>query len=335
MRKRAVRITKLVTLCCLALMWTHSSQADTSPFESVESNGVRRFYKVHLPSRAASDKLPAIIVLHGGGGNVEQIESSIHLDELGDREGFVTIYPEGTGFFAHRLLTWNAGACCGAAAEKNIDDVSFISKMIDEVVKNHPIDRTRIYATGFSNGSQMSYRLACELSEKIAAIAPVSGQIVFPSCRPARAVPLLHIHGRLDRCAPYDGGPACGGCFAKVFGIGSSKGNFPCPGVEPSVKSWARMNGCNMNSSTIISPQGAVCSKFTGCTDGASVRLCTVELNGHIWPGGENGAVCADTDSRMCRRFQNVLGPANHRFDTNQEIWNFLKRFSLSENPGR
>jgi len=328
-------ILRVLIVCGFIALLSPLAYSDTTPFESVESGGVRRFYKVHLPNRPAMDRIPAIIVLHGGGGNVEQIESSVHLDELGDREGFATIYPEGTGFFAHRLLTWNAGGCCGAAVDKNIDDVSFISKMIDETLKHYPLDPARIYATGFSNGGQMSYRLGCELSEKIAAIAPVSGQIVYPSCRPKRAVPLLHIHGRLDRCALYDGGAACGGCFSKVFGIGSSRGNFPCPGVEPSVKDWARQNGCNMSASTMLNPQGAVCLKYTGCNDGASVRLCTVEMNGHMWAGSQSGAVCEDPRSRMCRRFQDVLGPMNSRFDTNQEIWNFLKRFSLPETPGR
>ncbi len=312
----------------LALLCPIPAVAEADGFQKISVNGAKRYYKIRMP-KPGSERVPALLVLHGGGGNAEQIEASVRLHELGEKEGFAVIYPEGTGVFAHKLLTWNAGGCCGSAVRQNVDDVAFLGEVIDDAIARYRIDPSRVYATGFSNGSQMSYRLACELSEKIAAVAPVGGQIVFSECRPKRPVPVMHVHGRRDHCASYDGGAACGGCFSSAFGFGARSDTFACPPVELSVESWAKHLHCT--SDEIEVERGSyTCRSFTSCQGEAEVRLCTIENNGHHWPGSNGTPVC---DKRpggpLCKRARKVLGPADGTFDTNREIWKFLKRFSL------
>jgi polyhydroxybutyrate depolymerase len=144
-------------------------------------DGRKRYYLLNLPSNynEPSD-IPLVIALHGGGGKATQMESDYLLTEKANKEKFAIVYPEGVqsdGILGAR--TWNAGTCCDYAVEKNIDDVKYISLLIDELLKKYPkLNPKKVYATGMSNGAMMSYRLACELSNKIAAIAPVAGAFI-------------------------------------------------------------------------------------------------------------------------------------------------------------
>src|SRR5215831_5938057 len=116
------------------------------------------------------------------------------MDVLADREGFLAVYPYGTGVMKAKLLTWNAGPCCGYAQKNKIDDVAFVAALLDDLAARVDYDRARVYATGHSNGAMMAYRLAQDLSDRIAAIAPVGGALVTDTIRAKRAMPILHIH---------------------------------------------------------------------------------------------------------------------------------------------
>jgi len=146
--------------------------------ESIEHDGRNRTYILHIPpSYNKEQSVPLVIVLHGGGGNSKNIGKTIMMDELADEEGFIVVYPDGTGRLNNYLLTWNAGYCCGYSLENNIDDVGFIRKLIEKLQIEYNINSSRIYVTGMSNGGMIAYRLGSELSDIIAAIAPVCGSI--------------------------------------------------------------------------------------------------------------------------------------------------------------
>jgi polyhydroxybutyrate depolymerase len=113
------------------------------------------------------------------------------MDDVADREGFVTVYPDGLGV----LGTWNGGGCCGYAVQNDVDDVGFVTALLDHLEQALCIDRARVFASGMSNGGIFSHRLACEQSERIAAIAPVAGTLMIESCAPSRSVSVMHIHG--------------------------------------------------------------------------------------------------------------------------------------------
>ena len=126
------------------------------------------------------------------------------LNQKADQEGFLAVYPNGTGRFSS--LTWNGGNCCGSAMQQRVDDVAFIDAVLDDLANVVNVDTKRVYATGISNGAIMAYRLASELSERIAAIAPVAGPMGTATCSPRRAVSVLHFHGTDDQFAPFNGG---------------------------------------------------------------------------------------------------------------------------------
>ena len=178
------------------------------------ADGRDRTYLVHTPEDLEGPA-PIVLVQHGGGGNAKGTREQLGFDALAEEHGFVAVYPNGIGkkFFGRLFGTWNSdNVCCGQAFDEQVDDVAFLSQLIDVVAAEHGGDAEHVFATGISNGGDMSHRLACELSERIDAIVPVGAPAIVDPCTPARPVPTMIIHGTADPCALYDGGEVCGGC---------------------------------------------------------------------------------------------------------------------------
>ena len=173
---------------------------------TVMSGGMKRFYNVHVPSSyVSSQPTPVVLNFHGGGGNPGTQRTISRMNQASERDGFIVVYPQGTGA-RWRLInphgyTWNAGSCCGWAMKNGIDDVGFTRDLLSDLERQVNVDRDRVFATGISNGAMMCFRLACELSDRIAAIAPISGTMVVTGCAtlPAGLRDLLPRHGRQTR----------------------------------------------------------------------------------------------------------------------------------------
>lgn len=323
---------KSLFIALVLLAFSAAAFADVDN-HAIEFGGEKRGVYVHVPDNMKGRAgLPVVLVLHGGGGNASGMRDMTGMDEVADKNGFIAVYPEGNGSpFIDRIRTWNGGNCCGPAARKNLDDVGFISKVIDFLIAEYKIDASRVYATGHSNGGQMSYRLACELSERIAAIAPNGGQRVLDNCNPKRKVPVMHMHGTKDPCALYEGGVACGGCFAQAFGIGGDRDKWPCSPVRKIVKEHARINGCD-DATEIAFHKGAVtCEKFI-CPKNATVGLCSIEGAGHVWAGRHDRgpAICKkEPERKICAKYEQAVGPAYRDIDAGELAWDFLRHYSL------
>ena len=187
-----------------------------------------------------------------------------------DAAGFVAVYPNGSG----RKLAWNGGDCCGEAAANQVDDVGFVRTLIEDLSTLINIDRKRVYATGFSNGAIMAYRLACELSDQIAAIAPVGATQGMPNCQPGRPVSIQHFHGTEDRLNPYESG----------YGPG---GGVDFASVEDTIQFWVMQNRCPPQAQ--VSESGSIIHElYAPCDQGAGVELYTIVDGEHAWPGGES-----------------------------------------------
>lgn len=199
----------LLALACGALCLTPSlGRADLVPGDhtfKLDYQQRHRSYIVHVPKAGSNAARPVVLNFHGGGAYAANQQSYSRMDATAEREGFLAVYPDGTGRLATRLLTWNAGTCCGYASEHNVDDVGFTRAVVEDLSRRTPANRSRIYATGLSNGAMMAYRLALEASDLIAAIAPVAGSEVAPF-HPVRPVSILHIHSVDDPRALYTGG---------------------------------------------------------------------------------------------------------------------------------
>jgi polyhydroxybutyrate depolymerase len=275
--------------------------------QSLSHQGIERSYVVRLPGLvpAPDQRLPLVLVLHGGGGNAAVAEAMTGFTDKAKREGFIVVYPEGTGRLGRRLLTWNAGHCCGQAMTRQVDDVGFIRALIHRLVADHPVDPRRIYATGMSNGGMMSHRLGIELSDRFAAIAPVVAALFGDETKPTHAVAALMINGQLDASVPAVGG-APGGRFPDAW-----DGTPALPALAQG-GFWAAANGC------APTPEATQQSSITRwryrCSSGRDVEVVLVGDNGHAWPGGKAGHRRGDTPST-----------ALNATDT---IWSFFKAHS-------
>lgn len=249
---------------------------------TLKHGGRERSAIVHVPPRAPEKaQLAVLLNFHGGGGHGANEQEYSLMDGLADRETFIAVYPNGTGRFDKRLLTWNAGTCCAYAAINNIDDVGFVRALIDELSIKLPIDRRRVYATGLSNGGMMAHRLAAETSDLIAAVAPVAGGMVLPAIKSTRATPVMHIHSVDDPRALYTGG------LGPPFPM--TKSQVFHPNIDQMIAKWARHNGCALEP-TIADRRsdrdnrGHTATKYVyaNCRDGAEVILWKLTGAGHV-----------------------------------------------------
>ncbi len=248
--------------------------------------GLARTYTVTLPPTYydTTTKVPLIIAMHGGGGSAAQFESTSLLTPKADAARFAVVYPNGTAGLLG-IRTWNGGGCCGHAVANNIDDVDFIRHVITHVTTDFRIDPARVYATGHSNGGIMAYRLACELSDRIAAIAPNAAAMMVPSCAPGRAVPVLHLHSRLDTQVPITGG----------FGTGPA--GVPFPTLASAMDQWVSINGCATVPTVQVTAGQLTRTTWEPCRAGTVVDLYVTEDGGHSWPGGLPGSSVGDPSS--------------------------------------
>lgn len=254
---------------------------------SIPHDGLQRFYKLHVPPSYSPSRSAALLVaLHGGGGDMSYMAKDEYygLISKSDKEGFVVAFPNGySRLSSGRLATWNAGSCCAAARDQNIDDVGFIRAAVGKIVAGMNIDRNRIFATGMSNGAMMSYRLACEAADIFKAVAPVAGTEGVSQCSPARPVSILHIHARNDDHVLFDGGAG-----ESAFKDRTKVADFVS--VPETISRWVARDQCKGSPSRVLNVKGAYCDLYESCAGGAKIQLCVTEDGGHSWPGGTKPA---------------------------------------------
>jgi polyhydroxybutyrate depolymerase len=231
---------------------------------SINVGGLDRGYRLYVPAGLAVNA-PLVLMIHGGFGNAEQAERSYGWNQLADREKFAVAYPDGVG------RAWNVGGgCCGRPGRQGIDDVGFISAVVDDVAAHVPVDRDRVYATGISNGGMMAYTLACR-TDVFAAIGP-DAATQLDACASPNPTSVLAIHGTADRMIRYDGEPGAG--FARIDGP-------PVPDVDVF---WRNVD---QYVEPVVTTAGAVTTSAADCADGRGVTLITVDGAGHQWPGSQ------------------------------------------------
>jgi polyhydroxybutyrate depolymerase len=252
-----------------------------------------------------------VLLFHGGYGSADRAAKFTGMNAIAEREGFIVIYPDATSD-----RHWRDGR---KIDEPDVDDVGFVSALIPHVAQIRNIDLRRIYAAGFSNGGAFTARLACELSDQIAAFAQVVSTMaeeLKEHCRTSRPVPIMIINGTEDPLVPWKDGERV---INERFGKG---GNFLT--VLEVVEFWVRKNECN---STLAVKRlgedgsaGSQVVKFHYRNDAADVDVIhlVIEGGGHSWPGA--------TKSRLNKR---DAGNANMEINASEEIWNFFNQYAL------
>lgn len=278
-------------------VWT---LAQTTTLESIEHDGLEREYLLFVPaSYEEGTDVPLVFNFHGRGSTANEQFAYTLMTTLAAAEGFIVVYPNGM-LDATDTSFWNAGF-----GDEEVDDVGFTIAVLDEIVAEYSIDESRVYSTGMSNGGYFSYTLACAHSMRFAAVASVTGSMVFSeldNCNPERPVPIMQIHGTADAVVAYDGN------------------TFSAP-IEDVVDRWVEINNCDTEPIfTAIADQdmedGSTAEHYAYLNGetGNSVELYKIIGGGHTWPGAEF-----------------IIGVTNQDIDATELIWEFFSRYSIEE----
>ena len=291
---------RFILVLLFFVVFTFSSFAQQTINASITHDGIQRNYILYIPEIYDGDTaVPLILNFHGFGSNAAQQMFYGDFRDIADTEGFLLVHPEGTTFIGNQF--WNVGF---PGISSTIDDVGFTEALIDELATLYTIDLDRVYATGMSNGGFMSFLLACQLSEKIAAVASVTGsmtQDTFDDCNAQRPTPVLQIHGTEDDVVLYNGNTL----------------SIPIADV---ISYWVDYNNCETTPTTTTFPDidpsdGSTIehSVYEDGDNGSTTEHMKVIGGGHTWPGSV------------------INSPGtNQDIDASMEIWLFFSRFDIN-----
>ncbi len=293
---------------------------------------VVRTYSVHIPASYTGDSPTALLMnLHGGRGSAETARVGSQLDAGSDTNGYIVVYPEAVED-PESGRRWNNGPRpVEPQKEGTGEDVRFIALMLDALEGLLNIDSDRIFVTGISNGGMMSYRLGCEMSDRIAAIAPIATTRMVDPCIPAKPISVIHFHGLLDHFIPFAGGPSdeslraafrllddlmsnAEAISAFVSGRGCPTGDDGAPATTVSHTVEDAANADDPH---------AQCVTYGPCDAESEVVVCTMRDGGHTWPGGAHGS-----DSPLVHR---IVGEISPHIDASEMMWAFFQRHPLTD----
>jgi polyhydroxybutyrate depolymerase len=278
--------------------------------QKLNVDGHERRYLLHIPAKV---KVPAplVIAVHGGGGRAATMQWLSRLNDLADREGFIVAYPEAVDGY------WNDGRGVEAmrSHRENIDDVRLLRTVVDDIAANHKIDRSRVFATGISNGGFMSHRLAAEASDLVAAIAPVVGGLAKPLAKnfaPEYPVSILIVQGDADPIVPIGGGGV---------GLPRDKKRGEILPTAETLALYVKRNGNPgepARSTLDKDPQdnfSVEIAKYPDGPGGVKTQYYLVRGGGHNWPG----------QAALPKNVNVVESKVSPDFSATDVIWEFFK----------
>jgi len=287
-----------------------SAPAVTDERRTLDSDGTERWYLLTTPESGVDQPLPLLLDFHGLSEGAEVHARMTSFDALAKERKFVVVYPNGTG----ALASWQVDAA-------NNPDLAFVDRLLDTLEGELCIDTSRVYASGLSNGAMFSSTLACQRSDRIAAIAPVAGIQYQAGCQTDRPVPIIAFHGTKDPILLFNGGLGeLGGLFSGAFS--ASDVVLPEPdldgeGYPAAVREWATHNGCEPRPSD-TRPVTGVMLRTYDCPFDGPVEFYVVEGGGHAWPGSE-----------FSRSIEKIIGMTNMELHASELIWDFLSSHRL------
>ena len=295
MKKLRIPLAILLTLLAFASVILSINRTNGK----ITSSGETRRYLLHVPKNLhPSQPVPLVITIHGFAQWPANHMNVSQWNPIADREGFIVVYPSGTGF----PKRWQAFPQEPGDSSK---DVIFIEDLIDSLSAQYNIDPARIYVNGFSNGGGMTFLLGCELADRIAATGTVAGAFVLPfeECAPSRPMPLIAFHGTADPIVPFLGGP-------------SESFDIPFPDIPQWMNARAELNGCDTTPQTLPATAAVSGVRYADCMDDAEVVFYTVAGGGHTWPGGNPLPKW-------------IAGYTNMDINASETMWEFFEQYTL------
>lgn len=281
-----------------------------------EYDYLERCWKLLIPDSVNKDTLvPLVVDIHGYTQDMDKHNNMTGFDEIAIEEGFIVVYPDGYE------NSWNAGdICCGVAHEEGIDDLSFLLGLVQNLIETQPVDKDRIYVSGWSNGCGMTQMLAVEASELFAAAGCMSFYLIAPPSSNYTPIPFMEIHGLLDDLIVYGN--------AGLLTIFGQDTEWTEEGAIQNLEDWKNLNNCEgITPEIIITEDDYDIRGYSDCENGAEVRLMTLNYGGHN-PYAKD---CEDYESDSpddavwsCRK--NPTGIESTRI-----LWDFLNDFSKND----
>lgn len=277
---------------------TLSLLAQEDLYITLDHDGENRNFLLYLPSSYSDvgQPMPVVFNFHGFGSSSFQQRGYSDMNRVAEQEGFIVCYPSGID------LAWNVDWAFGSTA----DDIGFTSAIIDTLTATYNINPGRIYSCGMSNGGFFSYQLACNLSDRIAAVASVTGSFspnMMQNCQPSRTVPAMEIHGTDDAVVPYEGLAATAEPIEEVIAFWVDHNN--CSSTFETIE----IDDINVNDNSTVTV-----NYYKECDDDTEVLFAIVDGGAHTWPSSPI-----------------LLGGTNLDYDASQEIWNFFKKHKIAE----
>ncbi|GAA4032931.1 hypothetical protein GCM10022409_16540 [Hymenobacter glaciei] len=297
-------LTRLFGLLALLLVVAPATlRAQTTIIRTMQAGGLVREYRLYVPAiyTRTTGAVPLLLNLHGYTSNNQEQENYGDFRPIADTANFLVVHPNGT-VDGNGYRFWNTFGPRGTG----VDDVAFISTLLDTLARRYRVDLNRVYSTGMSNGGFMSYELACQLGNRVAAIASVTGSMTasrLAGCTSGRPVPVLEIHGTADFTVPYTGGSV-----------------VQFVAIPTLLDSWVQRNGCNPTPTitpvpNINTADGSTAERsvWAGGRNGSVVEHFRIIGGGHTWPG---------------TAYPN--GVTNQDISASREAWRFLRRYRLA-----
>jgi polyhydroxybutyrate depolymerase len=232
------------------------SGAAGTQLRTITSGGRERTFRIDTPASALNGRpVPLVVMFHGVLSDAETIQTNTGMPDKAAEEGFITAAGDGIG------QSWNAGVCCDPAARDGVDDVQFTRDLVAAIEDEYCIDPEQVYASGFSNGGAMVFRVVCDASDLFAAFAPVGGSLALFPCEPSQVRPLYIINNVDDPIVPYVLGEFSFQTFTTLY------------------------NRCDEQRTTEEGPN-STCETAPFCADDTSTTLCGIRGTSHVWPGG-------------------------------------------------
>ena len=284
------------------LMYGFIAAASLLGRETITVDGLDRKYRVYVPSSyRETEPMPLVLAFHMLSVSGRTMQWITHFNAIAEEQGFIVVYLDGY------KTSWAEGSNLYAADQAQIDDVKFVSVLIDSIEDQYAIDSSQIFATGFSSGGLMVQRLGCEMADRFAAIAVVGATLpknIFEECNPQEPLSVLMIHGSDDHSVPWNG-------------------NSDYTSVIETMAFWIRQNECNgtpeMVQEVDLAGDDTHVERaiYVDCRQNASVALYLIINGGHTWPGGNNPA-----------QLWGLNGRISANMDASAAIWEFFKHTS-------
>lgn len=293
--KRTFIIAFVVTVLIVAWFTNSNSDDDVGLNQSILHNGISRDYILYIPENLPTNA-PLVVVSHGYTSSAKTMMSYSGMNKVADEEKFLVVYPQGTkdqrgnNFF-------NVGYEFHASSK--VDDLGFIKALVTKLTDDYQVNPNHIFATGMSNGGDLSYFLACYASDMFQAVAPIAGtmmQTTIETCKPRKGMPIFAVHGKADEVTYFDGDMA----NRDKWG--------PYPGIPAVIEHWVDVNAVEISKQVDLDN----ITNFTASNEALSFDRYLSETSDHeVWlyihSGGHDWSL--------------------KELDTSSEIWSFFTRY--------